>query len=213
MKAVHGDELVDVDRAWLENLLADYAEFWLDIGAGDGGYVYEQARSNPTVLCAGFDPAWRNMSRNSSKAMRRKTIAPNALFLQGSIESPPEELAGLASRISINYPWSGLLRALVCPDAAAISNIRRLARPQALLTIYLNMYVFQEDGIKDSLELPDLNEDYAQTVLKPTYAASGLEMTHFEVCSDRRPLRTSWGSRLSLNSGRPSCLLTFRACQ
>lgn len=211
MKIIRGDELLETGSVEFDSLAAAYQELWLDIGSGDGSYVYLQARTNPSVLCVGFDPAWKNMSAISNRALRRKTAAPNALFVQGSIESPPAELSGRADVISINYPWSGLLRALVAPDPQVLGNIRALARSGATITVFLNLHVFQEEGLKDSLSLPALDKDYVTGKLAQQYQAQMLLIEAFELCQNELPVKTTWGSRLSLNSRRSSACLKLRA--
>ena len=211
MKIVRGEKLEELGSAELEILLAAHSALWLDIGSGDGDFVYRQARENPRVLCLGLEPAWKNMSRVSNRALRRKTAAPNALFVQGAIESPPAELSGRADAVSINYPWSGLLRALALPDTAILKNIRSMAKTGAAISIYITLHVFQDEGVKGAMALPAFDAEYVRSELLPVYQRQKLAIESFEVCREKLPVKTAWGSRLSLNSRRSSCLLLLRA--
>jgi 16S rRNA (adenine(1408)-N(1))-methyltransferase len=68
----------------------------LDIGTGDGLFVYRSARSHPTQFFVGIDPNTRPLQKISQKIYRKpaKGGAPNALFIQASVENLPEELNG-----------------------------------------------------------------------------------------------------------------------
>jgi hypothetical protein len=50
----------------------------------------------------------------------------------------PEELNGLASHISINFPWGSLLESLLVGDALLLYGLERVSGPSASLDVRLN---------------------------------------------------------------------------
>ena len=68
----------------------------IDLGTGDGLFVYQSARENPRKFYIGIDPSPRPLEKISEKIHRKaeKGGLPNALFLQASLEDLPRELDG-----------------------------------------------------------------------------------------------------------------------
>src|SRR5712692_3427130 len=83
----------------------------IDIGTGDGLFVYQCARLNPRKFYIGIDANPRPLEKLSEKIHRRlaKGGVPNVLFLQAAVEDLPPELDGLADEIHIHFPWGSLL--------------------------------------------------------------------------------------------------------
>ena len=72
-----------------ENLLLPTGEgIVLDIGTGDGFFVYNSARQNPKKFYIGIDANSRPLEKISEKIHRRasKGGLPNVLFIQSAVE-------------------------------------------------------------------------------------------------------------------------------
>jgi len=102
----------------------------VDIGTGDGAFVLRTARANPKTLVIGIDANAEGMRERSHRAAAKPARGgtPNAVFVHASVEALPDELEGLATRVTILFPWGSLLRAVWTGEMAAIE---RLARPGA----------------------------------------------------------------------------------
>ncbi|MGH9970191.1 MAG: methyltransferase domain-containing protein [Pyrinomonadaceae bacterium] len=100
----------------------------VDIGTGDGLFVYQSARLNPKKFYIGIDPSPRPLEKISEKIHRRpaKGGLPNALFLQAAVEDLPGELDGVADEVHIHFPWGSLLGAvatrLACPITIKVKS-------------------------------------------------------------------------------------------
>ena len=86
----------------------------LDIGIGDGLFVYQYARRYPSKFYMGIDTNPRPLEKISEKIHRKpaKGGLPNVLFIQSSVEDLPAEFDGVADEIHIHLPWGSLLREL-----------------------------------------------------------------------------------------------------
>ncbi|MGH9881869.1 MAG: methyltransferase domain-containing protein, partial [Pyrinomonadaceae bacterium] len=87
----------------------------IDIGTGDGLFVYQCARQNPRKFFIGIDANPRPLEKISERIHRKpaKGGLPNVLFLQAAVEELPSELYGVADEVHIHFPWGSLLRALM----------------------------------------------------------------------------------------------------
>jgi 16S rRNA (adenine(1408)-N(1))-methyltransferase len=187
----------------------------VDIGTGDGRFVYQCARLDPTKFFIGVDANPKALEKISEKIYRKpaKGGLPNVLFLQAAVESLPEELDGVADEIHIHFPWGSLLRAVVAGDAEILSGLRRICAPHCLLEIIIGLDPQRDRAQIERLGLPALSEEYLKAVLVPRYEAEGFEvlergeLSHFEWSE----LQTSWARKLQGNTGREVFYLIARA--
>lgn len=113
----------------------------VDIGTGDGAFVLRTARANTDALVIGIDAnadAMREKSHRASVKAARGG-APNALYVHASVENLPSELEGLASRVTILFPWGSLLRAVWSPDPTMLAGIARICRSNARVEIAVSI--------------------------------------------------------------------------
>jgi 16S rRNA (adenine(1408)-N(1))-methyltransferase len=196
-----------------EELLAKIAprpRVLIDVGTGDGRFVYRWASAHPDTFCIGVDPAADRMREVSHRVTRKPARGglPNALFVVASAQSLPDELSGLADTISINFPWGSLLEALVRPDPEVLARLRRLARDGAELIALLNQSVLDDRPYAERLHLPELTEARIDEALRPAYLSAGFEIRESRLLEGGVPHQTSWGQHLTLASSRRSRLLT-----
>src|SRR6185312_2067943 len=100
----------------------------IDIGTGDGRFVYQSARQNPEKFYIGIDPNTPPLEKISEKIHRQpaKGGAPNVLFIQAAVEDLPAELDGVADEVHVHFPWPSLLRAVASGDVSVLRNLRRI---------------------------------------------------------------------------------------
>ncbi|EYF04303.1 class I SAM-dependent methyltransferase [Chondromyces apiculatus] len=213
MRAQIGKTLVDLGPAELRARLEGHAHVLIDVGTGDGRFVYRWASANPDTLCIGIDAVGERMREVSHRASRKPARGgrPNALFIVASAQALPEELDGLADTLTINYPWSSLFTALVLPDPEVLAGLRRLVRPGAELVTLLNQSVLDDRPYAERLGLPPLTDERVEAELRPAYLAAGFELRENRLLDGDAPHQTSWGQHLTLGSGRRTRLVTAQA--
>ena len=213
MKVVRGRRITPLDAAVLRDLRQRFAHCLVDVGTGDGRFVYRTAVERPDTLCIGLDPVAEALRKTSDKAARKPARGglDNALFLIAAAEDLPGPLAGVADEIIVNYPWGSLLRGITEPQASMLETLAGLARPQGAAFLFLiNASVFADDDYRDRLSLPPLDADWARRELIPAYAAAGWVLQEVEELAGDAPHHTSWGRRLVRGSGRRTLLLAGR---
>jgi 16S rRNA (adenine(1408)-N(1))-methyltransferase len=131
----------------------------------------------------GIDTCRENLHQVSRKAL------PNALYLIANAEALPEELSGLASHITVNFPWGSLLKGLLTGGSRVIGNLLMIAQPGATLAIVLNSSALQKEGL--SLE-------QGGAMVQHALQMGGFDV-HTPVTLDAEALRrypTTWAKRL-----------------
>ena len=167
----------------------------VDIGTGDGRFVYQSARQNPNKFYIGIDPNVRPLEKISEKIHRKpaKGGAPNVLFIQAAVEDLPPELDAVADEVHVHFPWGSLLRAFVGGDIDVLTNVRRICAPGALLEVVINDYIADQSIGR--------------------YRSAGFEvLEHGSVpAAQWSEFETTWARRLKQNEHRSVVYLIARA--
>jgi 16S rRNA (adenine(1408)-N(1))-methyltransferase len=149
----------------------------------------------PDSFVIGIDPVAEAMAEASRKATKSAAL-PNALFVLASLENLPTELCGIASRVTVNFPWGSLLRAVAIPDAQLLRKLARLCRTGAILEVLINMQPLREEALARRLGLAEaaLARDFER--LQAGYEAAGFLLRYAEAIEGAPPNATSWGKKL-----------------
>ena len=189
----------------------------IDIGTGDGLFVYQCARRNPKKFYIGVDANPRPLEKVSEKVHRKpaKGGLLNVLFLQAAVEDLPPELDGVADEVHVHFPWGSLLRAVAVGDIEALQNLRRICSSEALLEVVIGIDPERDSSEIERLGLRPLSIEHIDSVLVPQYRSAG-----FEICergtilsSEWPELHTSWAKRLKGNMNRSLIYIIARAAE
>src|SRR5262245_39435786 len=125
-----------------------FSRVHVDVGAGDGAFAYRIARADPTTLVVAVDANGAGLIERSRRAAAKPARggASNARFARASVEAFPSELDGLATRITVLFPWGTLLRGVTAPEPAILERLRRVCRNEARLEIVLGLTVDRESA-------------------------------------------------------------------
>jgi len=150
----------------------------IDIGTGDGLFVYQRARQNPRKFYIGVDANPRSLEKVSEKIHRRsaKGGLPNVLFLQAAVEDLPPELDGIADEVHVHFPWGSLLRAVAVGDDEVLRSIRRLCSSEALLEVVIGLDSERDRSEIERLGLGCVSLEQIDSVLSSKYRSAGFEI-------------------------------------
>jgi 16S rRNA (adenine(1408)-N(1))-methyltransferase len=187
----------------------------IDIGTGDGQFVYLSARANPNKFFIGIDPNPRPLEKVSERIHRKpsKGGVPNVLFIQAAIEELPSELDGVADEVHVHFPWGSLLRAVATGDKNALHNLRRICAPDGILEVIIGLDPERDYSEIERLGLRSLSADFLEGELATKYEATGFEILESGVLaqSEWPRLQTSWAKRLRGNEARTLVYIIARA--
>jgi 16S rRNA (adenine(1408)-N(1))-methyltransferase len=178
----------------------------IDIGTGDGLYVYQCARQNLRKFYIGVDANPRPLEKVSEKVHRKpaKGGLSNVLFIQAGVEDLPPELDGIADEVHVHFPWGSLLRAVAVGDKKVLENLRRICSLDALLEVVIGLDTERDRTEMERLGIPPITCDHVERVLGPYYRNAGFEI--FErgtiLPSEWPKLQTSWAKRLKGHANR-----------
>lgn len=184
METIRGRLSRDMNDIELQALLAGFEHIALDLGTGDGRFVCKSADQNKDTFFIGLDACRENLHANSRKAPM------NALFVIADAQSLPSELTGLASHVSINFPWGSLLESLLNADARLVQGLSSVTRPFVGIDLHLNA---------DALAAADWDLETGADRIEDILSASGW-MAKSRSCLnslDLRAIPTTWAKRLA----------------
>jgi 16S rRNA (adenine(1408)-N(1))-methyltransferase len=183
MLRIQGKRCLELDTRTLVQQARGAPCTLLDLGAGDGRVVAQIARADPSGLAIGLDACRENLIEQSRRAPE------NALFLVANALSLPEELVGIATRLTINFPWGSLLTALL-DDLTFIERLAALARPGATLEVVLNAGALAE---------ADWELEAGAARVQSNLRAVGLALRTPQEwgAAELRACPTTWGRRLA----------------
>ena len=191
-------------------MTARYPEAVVDLGTGDGRFVLATAAARPDVLAIGVDADVASMaeaSRRATRGVRRGSLA-NALFVAAAAESLPAELDGIATALTVHFPWGSLLRGLLCADPAILAGITRMTRPGAAVTLLLS--VTERDHVAG---MDAFDGDVIERIGR-CYVAYGLALAEGRpaTAEDLAATHSTWAKRIGAGARRPAWLVRFRRC-
>jgi 16S rRNA (adenine(1408)-N(1))-methyltransferase len=178
----------------------------VDIGTGDGRFVYQSARENSSKFYIGIDANAKPLEKISMKATRQpaKAGATNLLFVQAAIENLPDELNDTADEIHIHFPWGSLLAVIALGEENALRSLYRIGAAGCLLEVVIGIDPERDQAEVERLNLPELSGDYLKNILAPKYEAAGFLIRESGVVlrADWGQLKSAWARRLKGNDRR-----------
>jgi len=140
METIRGKTSLDLDLNGFTTRLTNYNRVILDLGTGDGKFAFHYARAFPRHFVIGVDACRENLREHSRAKL------PNALFIIASAQSLPNELNGLVSHITINFPWGSLLESLLTGEPMLMCRLESISSSFAQIDIRLNGGALAEQG-------------------------------------------------------------------
>jgi 16S rRNA (adenine(1408)-N(1))-methyltransferase len=187
----------------------------MDIGTGDGLFVYQSARRNPRKFYIGIDPNVGPLAKVSERVHRKPLRGglPNVLYVRAAVEDLPAELDGVADEVHVHFPWGSLLGAVAGPEPELLRNLRRVCCAGALLEVVIGLDPHRDRTELERLKLPPLSIAHVDSVLAPRYASAGFDITERGTIlpAGWPELHTSWAKRLKGSLSRPLLYWIARA--
>jgi len=184
----------------------------LDIGTGDGSYVYKAALKNPHRFYIGLDANAENMAAYAHKASlpAKKGGVSNLLYVVVNALALPSELEGLVSSLTVLFPWGSLLSAVAKPEQEFLASIKKLARPKLTFNAMFSYEPNVEKAVMEEFCLPAISPETLNK-LEVEYARAGFRVTCRMVPQQElKSFPTSWAKRLGYGRPRPCVEISGR---
>lgn len=197
METIRGRQSRDMNAIELHQLIAGFENISLDLGTGDGRFVCKSAEQNKRTFFIGVDSCRENLHIYSRKSL------PNALFVIANAQSLPCELNGLASHVSINFPWGSLIESLLTGDERLLNGLGCVTRPCATMSLHLNADALASAGYELELGARQIENVLNHAGWK-TRSRSCLNAL------DLREIPTTWAKRLAFGRNPRAIRLMFQ---
>ena len=201
MIVITGDKKNELDKETFRNMCGKYEKVILDLGTGDGRFVFKNALKNKSTLYIGLDPAEKQIQIYSKKSNRRRL--KNALYVIGSLENLPDELYSTVDKIFINLPWGTLLEKIVKSNETYIRELSTILKKDGEIEIIFGYLPELEPSETERLDLPVIENE--SDVLKAFSTFKKI----FEVIEMKRLLKdelekieTTWAKKLKFGKDR-----------
>lgn len=203
MKIIKGNSSLDMTSEELLEITNNYNKVHIDIGTGDGRFIYKSAQKNPDIFYIGVDPSHTQLEVYSKKSTRDKL--ENVLFVVGSIEVFPKELMGIADSVSVLLPWGTLLQTIVLGSPAELITIYMLLKNEGTLDLLFGYAHDTEPSEVERLNLNNLSLEYIKTAIMPKFLEIGFSGGSInEVQKDElKTFETTWSKKLAFGNDRP----------
>jgi len=198
MFVVKGNKTTKIEGSEISRLLEGFEKVVVDLGTGDGRFVYKNALKNPKIFYIGIDPSETQL-KISARDTQRKRLN-NILLIVGSIEHLPEGLEDVANEIYVNFPWGSLLETFAKPIKDNLNNLTKILKKDGIIKIIFGYDESLEPSETQRMELPTIDLNYIKDVLVSKYAEIGLKITEFGVFDRKsQKVETSWYKKLKSN--------------
>jgi trans-aconitate methyltransferase len=198
MEIIRGKHTAFINASMLASQMDGYDRVHLDLGTGDGRFVRHIAQTYPHRFVIGIDACRENLCEGSRRA------PSNALFVVANAQTLPPALHGLATTVTINFPWGSLIHGLLDNDGVMLASLMSVIQRGAELEVRLNGGALSEAGWTF--------EDGARQVRHV------LTLNGFDVCvpsvlraQDLKAFPTTWAKRLAF--GRDPRAVYLRAAR
>ncbi len=205
VEIIRGKNTFFLNKTEFISLLQSYQDVIVDLGTGDGKFIYELAKKNSQTFFIGIDADRNGLIEYSHKITRKPSKGGlcNVVYLISNVNNLPDDLAEIANEVWIILPWGSLLQAVVLGEAEFIQNISKIAKKTGSIHTFVNYDLQYEANEITKLGLPNLTIEYLETTLAPKYNNYGLFFSKSENLSNEEMTKipSTWARRLGF--GRP----------
>lgn len=172
----------------------------LDIGTGDGRFIYKSAVLNPQNLYLGIEPS--DNFKEYQREINRKKLT-NATLINSSIETF-EAKDNFFDVIYIHLPWGTLLKYVVSVDKDIFKKLTKMLKPGGEMEIIFGYDPKLEKSETKRLSLKELNLKELGFLKEKYSKIPKTQLKHFKLISnkDLKEKQTSWSKKLAFGGLR-----------
>lgn len=203
LRILKNKKIIEINKIEdLNTAINQYKEIHIDLGTGNGKFIYDLAVKDPNNLFIGIEPIASNLYEYSKKANKNKLN--NLIYIISSIENLGDDINGMADKVYINFPWGSLLEVIVKDLPELLNKISLLGKSGSEFHFTFAYSAIHEPVEIEKRNLPILTEEYLFTNIKKIYFKAGLSV---ETCINITPQEvnkfgTLWARKLFLGKSR-----------
>lgn len=191
MKILRSSKEIELTDEEFLNRVDGYEDLIIDLGTGQGAFVYFNALSNQNNFYIGLDSSRDSMKRYAVKQYKSKI--ENLIYVVMNAQKIDSILFGKFKEVYVNLPWGSLLQGIFKEELGIIENLSKLLCEDGLFHICFSYDTKLEKNEIEKRDLPGLGEDYFENVFKPLYGKYSLNVDFIELISkDEIPFESKW---------------------
>lgn len=206
MKILNGKSIEDFDCHAFKQKIKKYTSVVIDIGTGEGEFIYKEARRNPEIMYIGLDSCADSMTHFSVKICKKpeKGGLNNVIYVVDDANTVSDDLAGAAEKIFIHLPWGSLRDGIIKGEQPLLENLTKVSRRSATLEIMIAYSSQYEEREMASRNLPELTMQYLKGSLKDKFKQCGIHMTEVSALNNEqlKNIQTKWAKKLAYGKNR-----------
>lgn len=206
MEVIRGKKTFHMDSEEFKELIFSYSAIEIEIGTGNGKFVYELAKNHPNTFFIGIDADRSNLVTYSRKIYRKPERGGlgNVLYVIAPAENLPSGLESIVNTIWIVLPWGSLLQGLILAKKALLENMVRISCRKGVLKIFVSYDIKYEPVEMERLGLPELSIEYIDQTLAPLYASRKITITERRLLNNEemKKISSTWAKYLAYGRRR-----------
>lgn len=209
MRIVVGNKIEEIDKQKFQETTSNYSSIEIDLGTGDGRFVYKNALLRKGALFIGIDPSEKQLEIYSKKAVKENV--QNSIYVVASFEMLPSELKGTADKVYINLPWGTLLENIVVPTKGGLDKLLELLKEKGELEIILGYAQELEPSETKRLNLPPIHLGLINDIIVPAFEERGFHAKEFYEMTKKQlvDVETTWAKKLRFGRDRRIYKIVF----
>jgi 16S rRNA (adenine(1408)-N(1))-methyltransferase len=210
MRLVIGNNKKELSESEFKKITKGFKRVEIDLGTGDGRFVFKNALVSPETLFIGVDPSEKQLEIYSKKVLRKKL--KNALFVVGSVEHLPPELLSSTNRLYITLPWGTLLESIVKPTQSKVFELAGMLKKDGKIEMILGYSPEFEPSETKRLNLPEIDDGLMNNSIVPIFKNCGLELKKLECVTKEqlKDIETTWAKKLKFGKDRKIYKVVFQ---
>lgn len=207
MKVLRSSKEIEItDQEFLDRIKG-YKELVIDLGTGQGSFVYFNACENKDIFYVGIDSCRDSMKKYGVKQYKNKV--DNILYCVMNAQKMDEVLYNKFSKVYINLPWGSLLQGLFKEEFNIINTISLLLRSCGEVRMCFSYDDRFEKCEIEKRELPFLDDDYFKNEFIPMYLRYGIKIEDINYISKEEiDFRSKWMHVLTESKSRKFYIIT-----
>lgn len=209
MRILKSSKEIEINKEEFLNKIENYENLVIDLGTGQGAFVYFNAVENKETFYIGLDSCRDSMKKYGVKQYKNKV--QNLIYVVMNAQKIDDILIGKFHEVYINLPWGSLLEGLFKEEFRIIENISKLLREDGIVHICFSYDDKFEKHEIEKRELPYLDEPYFENEFKPLYNKYNIEINSIDLVSkDGLSFESKWMKVLGESNRREFYIITGR---
>ena len=201
MRILRSGKEVKIDDEDFLNKISSYSESVIDLGTGQGAFIYFNALENKNCFYVGLDSCKESMKKYAIKQHKNKI--ENLIYVIMNAQNIGKVMENKFSQVYVNLPWGSLLQGIFKEELGIINSISKISKSNCKINICFSYDEKFEKNEIEKRELPFLSEEYFESEFKNLYAKYGIVINNIErIVKDKLNFTSKWMKVLTESRSR-----------